>query len=99
MVNSWYDPDTGRVHAFEEQIGSHGGLGGEQARPFLMSPYTLSPPVADGQELAGAEQVHRVCGAGCASARGRRCRWRRRRIPGQKRKRKDLFRSGAPPTG
>ncbi|MGW0561257.1 alkaline phosphatase family protein [Streptomyces sp. NPDC003016] len=60
MVNSWYDPDTGRVHAFEEQIGSHGGLGGEQARPFLMSPYTLSPPVADGREPAGAEQVHRV---------------------------------------
>ncbi|MGR8007229.1 phage holin family protein [Streptomyces hypolithicus] len=60
MVNSWYDPATGRVHAFEEQIGSHGGLGGEQARPFLVSPYVLSPPVADGHELAGAEHLHRV---------------------------------------
>nr|WP_276207390.1 phage holin family protein [Streptomyces agglomeratus] len=60
MVNSWHDPDTGRVHAFEEQIGSHGGLGGEQGRPFLLSPYTLSPPVAGGQELVGAEQVHHV---------------------------------------
>ncbi|MEU3369105.1 alkaline phosphatase family protein [Streptomyces sp. NPDC006660] len=60
MVNSMYDPDTGRVHAFEEQIGSHGGLGGEQSRPFLISPLALSAPVADEGELVGAEQVHRV---------------------------------------
>ncbi|MER5995142.1 phage holin family protein [Streptomyces viridosporus] len=60
MVNSFYDPADGEVHAFEEQIGSHGGLGGAQARPFLLSPLTLSPPVADGAELAGAEQVHHV---------------------------------------
>ncbi|MDJ0462777.1 alkaline phosphatase family protein [Streptomyces sp. H27-C3] len=60
MVNSWHDPVSGRVHAFEEQIGSHGGLGGEQGRPFLLSPFTLSRPVAEGHELVGAEQVHRV---------------------------------------
>ncbi|MFI8257729.1 phage holin family protein [Streptomyces filamentosus] len=60
MVNSMYDPATGTVHAFEEQIGSHGGLGGEQARPFLLSPPELSPPVAEGEELVGAERVHRV---------------------------------------
>ncbi|MEN8654651.1 phage holin family protein [Streptomyces sp. 21So2-11] len=60
MVNSWHDPVSGRVHAFEEQIGSHGGLGGEQGRPFLLSPFTLSRPVAEGHELIGAEQVHRV---------------------------------------
>ncbi len=60
MVNSMYDPATGTVHAFEEQIGSHGGLGGEQARPFLLSPPELSPPVAAGEELVGAERVHRV---------------------------------------
>ncbi|MBT2454335.1 phage holin family protein [Streptomyces sp. ISL-86] len=45
MVNSAYDPETGAVHAFEEQIGSHGGLGGEQGRPFLMWPTVLSEPV------------------------------------------------------
>ncbi|MYR62893.1 hypothetical protein GTY54_44065, partial [Streptomyces sp. SID625] len=28
MVNSCHDPDDGEVLAFEEQIGSHGGLGG-----------------------------------------------------------------------
>lgn len=60
MVNSMYDPATGRVHAFEEQIGSHGGLGGEQSRPFLLWPADLSAPVAEGAELVGAEQVHRV---------------------------------------
>ncbi|WP_409234279.1 alkaline phosphatase family protein [Streptomyces sp. PA5.6] len=60
MVNSWYDPDDGEVLAFEEQIGSHGGLGGAQSRPFLLSPLVLGDPVADGEELVGAEQVHRV---------------------------------------
>lgn len=60
MVNSMYDPDAGTVHAFEEQIGSHGGLGGEQSQPFLLSPLDLSAPVSDGNGLAGAEWVHRV---------------------------------------
>ncbi|MDG4863554.1 hypothetical protein P8605_35975, partial [Streptomyces sp. T-3] len=60
MVNSSYDPETGEVLAFEEQIGSHGGLGGAQGRPFLLSPLVLSPPVEEGEELVGAEQVHQV---------------------------------------
>ncbi|MFD7446050.1 phage holin family protein [Streptomyces sp. NPDC059909] len=60
MVNSMYDPGSGRVHAFEEQIGSHGGLGGEQSHPFLLSPREFSEPVADQGEPAGAEQVHEV---------------------------------------
>ncbi|WP_425282025.1 phage holin family protein [Streptomyces albofaciens] len=60
MVNSACDPETGAVHAFEEQIGSHGGLGGEQSRPFLLWPAELSPPAADGREPAGAEQVHAI---------------------------------------
>ncbi|MDW8805728.1 phage holin family protein [Streptomyces scabiei] len=60
MVNSWYDPAEGEVLAFEEQIGSHGGLGGCQSRPFLMSPLALSEPTGDGEDLVGAEHVHRV---------------------------------------
>ncbi|MER7675823.1 alkaline phosphatase family protein [Streptomyces sp. NPDC096934] len=60
MVNSWYDPKEGEVLAFEEQIGSHGGLGGAQGRPFLMSPLVLSEPADDRDALVGAEQVHRV---------------------------------------
>ncbi|MGZ0203161.1 alkaline phosphatase family protein, partial [Streptomyces sp. RM1] len=60
MVNSAYDPADGEVLAFEEQIGSHGGLGGAQSRPFLLSPVDLSAPVPDGERLTGAEQVHQV---------------------------------------
>ncbi|WP_229377726.1 phage holin family protein [Streptomyces sp. VRA16 Mangrove soil] len=60
MVNSMYDPIDGEVLAFEEQIGSHGGLGGAQGRPFLLSPLALSEPVEDGGALVGAEQIHRV---------------------------------------
>lgn len=60
MVNSFHDPADGEVLAFEEQIGSHGGLGGAQSRPFLLSPLELSAPVEDHEELAGAEHVHRV---------------------------------------
>ncbi|MET8975330.1 alkaline phosphatase family protein [Streptomyces sp. NPDC004539] len=60
MVNSFHDPADGEVLAFEEQIGSHGGLGGAQGKPFLLSPRALSEPVGEGEELVGAEQVHRV---------------------------------------
>ncbi|WP_406841373.1 alkaline phosphatase family protein [Streptomyces sp. AHU1] len=67
MVNSSYDPAEGEVLAFEEQIGSHGGLGGAQGRPFLLSPVTLSAPAgADtgpaGPDpgIVGAERVHDV---------------------------------------
>ncbi|WP_416970027.1 alkaline phosphatase family protein [Streptomyces sp. 4F14] len=60
MVNSFHDPADGEVLAFEEQIGSHGGLGGAQGKPFLLSPRALSEPVGEGEELVGAEQVHQV---------------------------------------
>ncbi len=60
MVNSFHDPADGEVLAFEEQIGSHGGLGGAQAEPFLLSPLALTAPVGDGEALIGAEHVHRV---------------------------------------
>ncbi|MCZ4100489.1 hypothetical protein C8250_033215 [Streptomyces sp. So13.3] len=57
MVNSSYDPATGAVHAFEQQAGSHGGLGGDQSRPFLLFPGTLTEPE---HPLAGAETLHDV---------------------------------------
>ncbi|MDC0766487.1 phage holin family protein [Streptomyces sp. HD] len=60
MVNSFHDPADGEVLAFEEQIGSHGGLGGAQGRPFLLSPLIFSTPVGDGEDLVGAEHIHRV---------------------------------------
>ncbi|MEU6770720.1 phage holin family protein [Streptomyces sp. NPDC046759] len=60
MVNSALDAVDGEVLALEEQIGSHGGLGGAQSRPFLLSPRDLSAPVDGTAELTGAEQVHQV---------------------------------------
>ena len=38
LLLSEYDPDMGEVAAFEELIGSHGGLGGYQTRPFILHP-------------------------------------------------------------
>jgi hypothetical protein len=44
MVNSRYDPELEEVAAFEDQVSSHGGLGGPQTHPFLLYPAELSPP-------------------------------------------------------
>jgi uncharacterized membrane protein YvlD (DUF360 family) len=55
MVNSRYDPETEEVAAFEHQVGSHGGLGGPQNRPFVIWPATLSAP----GDLHGPVAVHR----------------------------------------
>jgi uncharacterized membrane protein YvlD (DUF360 family) len=55
MVNSLWDEQTGEVAAFEELVGSHGGMGGEQTRPFLLYPASWLAPEA---ELFGAESVH-----------------------------------------
>jgi uncharacterized protein (TIRG00374 family) len=57
MVNGAWDPQTDEVGAFEGLVGSHGGLGGEQTRPFVLCPADL--PVPD-EPLHGAEAVHRL---------------------------------------
>ena len=44
MISSRYDAELDEVAAFEEQVGSHGGLGGPQTHPFLMYPVELSAP-------------------------------------------------------
>ena len=38
LLLSQYDPVMGEVAAFEELIGSHGGLGGPQTEPFILHP-------------------------------------------------------------
>ena len=38
LLLSQYDPGLGEVAAFEELIGSHGGLGGPQTEPFILYP-------------------------------------------------------------
>lgn len=57
MVGGAYWPDTDEVAAFEEQVGSHGGMGGPQSTPFLIYPADLPAPPAP---LHGAETVHKV---------------------------------------
>ena len=41
MVNSTYWPETDEVAAFEELVGSHGGMGGPQSYPFVLVPAGL----------------------------------------------------------
>ncbi|MGW4338090.1 alkaline phosphatase family protein [Rhodococcus koreensis] len=57
MVGGAYWPDTDEVAAFEEQVGSHGGMGGPQSTPFLVYPADLPAPP---DPLHGAEAVHHV---------------------------------------
>ena len=56
MVNSAYWADTEEVAAFEELVGSHGGMGGPQSYPFVLAPARLEPL----GDVVGAEGVHRV---------------------------------------
>ncbi len=56
LVNSSYDPDLDEVAAFEELVGSHGGFGGPQTRPFVLAPATLP---LDEEPLVGSPAVHR----------------------------------------
>ena len=56
-----YEPSLGEVVAFEELVGSHGGLGGWQADAFVLHP-TGWPPLRaadEGGDLTGSE-VHRA---------------------------------------
>ncbi len=55
FVNSSVDPETGEVAAFEELVGSHGGLGGDQTTPFLLYPSSLE---LQKEPLVGAEHLH-----------------------------------------
>lgn len=57
MINGTYWPEVDEVAAFEEQVGSHGGLGGQQTRPFLMFPSVFEPPT---DTVKGAEGIHRL---------------------------------------
>jgi uncharacterized membrane protein YvlD (DUF360 family) len=56
LLLSQYDPELGEVAAFEELIGSHGGLGGPQTEPFILHPvdWTLDEEVP-----LGAPAVYR----------------------------------------
>jgi hypothetical protein len=57
MVNSTYWDDLDEVAAFEELVGSHGGMGGTQSYPFVLHPRDLKWPE---EEVVGAEGVYHV---------------------------------------
>jgi uncharacterized membrane protein YvlD (DUF360 family) len=57
MVNSTYWDDLDEVAAFEELVGSHGGLGGTQSFPFVLHPSDFEWPR---DPVVGAETVHHV---------------------------------------
>jgi uncharacterized membrane protein YvlD (DUF360 family) len=57
MVNSTYRAEDEEVAAFEELVGSHGGMGGPQSFPFVLHPTELPWPR---EPVVGAERVHRI---------------------------------------
>ena len=57
MINAAYDPERGMVPAFEEFVGSHGGMGGTQSHPFALVPRNWEVP---DEPLIGAEAMHRL---------------------------------------
>lgn len=57
VVNSTYWPAVDEVAAFEELVGSHGGLGGAQSQPFVLHPVGLPWPQ---EEVVGSGAVHRI---------------------------------------
>ena len=57
VVISMLDPEAGEVAAFEELVGSHGGLGGAQTDAFLLYPAFLAAPTGP---IVGAPSVHQV---------------------------------------
>ena len=57
MVGSFYDPELDEGCAFEELISFHGGIGGPQTQPFILSPVALPLPA---EQIVGAAAVHGV---------------------------------------
>jgi len=57
VLNSTYWEELDEVAAFEELVGSHGGLGGTQSHPFVLHPAELEWPV---DPVLGAETIYRI---------------------------------------
>lgn len=57
MVMSTYWKDADEAAAFEELVGSHGGAGGEQSRPFILYPSEFDIGT---DKIAGAEAVYKI---------------------------------------
>ncbi len=57
LVNSFYDEKSDEVCAFEELVGSHGGAGGDQSKPFILYPSSWN--VSD-DDIIGAESIYKL---------------------------------------
>lgn len=57
MVNATFDEQTHEIGAFEELVGSHGGMGGEQMHPFIVFPSDFPWP---DEPVVSAERLHDV---------------------------------------
>lgn len=57
LVNSFYDPAKEEVAAFEELVGSHGGLGGNQSKAILVYPAELE---VGAEAIVGAGHLHQI---------------------------------------
>ena len=57
LVNSFYDSENDEVCAFEELVGSHGGDGGSQSKPFILYPSGWKVPDED---IIGAESIYKI---------------------------------------
>ena len=57
LVNSFYSQETDEVAAFEELVGSHGGLGGSQTKGILIYPADLPLSL---EPIVGASSLHRA---------------------------------------
>ena len=56
MINSTYWVETDEVAAFEELVGSHGGMGGEQSFPFALVPSDFEIP---SEMVVGPGEMHK----------------------------------------
>lgn len=57
LVMSTYWKDNDEVAAFEDQVASHGGTGGEQSKPFILYPSEFELGT---DRIIGAEAVYKV---------------------------------------
>jgi hypothetical protein len=57
LVHCMYDAEQNEVAPFEEFMGSHGGIGGWQSRPFALAPIVWGKPRG---EIVGARAMHEV---------------------------------------
>ena len=58
LVNAAFSPATEEVAAFEELVGSHGGMGGSQSFPFVLFPNALAYPDERGRRRRAPAPRH-----------------------------------------